>query len=58
MLTLTELIPDPPSWRYELCVVGAFLTKRTMNVHAIRCSLPSVWEPGRDVEVDEMEGGL
>ncbi|CAN1239231.1 hypothetical protein LINGRAPRIM_LOCUS2297 [Linum grandiflorum] len=29
-----------------------------MNVHAIRRSLPSVWEPGRGVKVHEMEGGL
>ncbi|CAN0922020.1 hypothetical protein LINGRAHAP2_LOCUS32893 [Linum grandiflorum] len=29
-----------------------------MNVHAVRRSLPSVWEPGRAVEVDELEGGL
>ncbi|CAN0840838.1 hypothetical protein LINGRAHAP2_LOCUS2949 [Linum grandiflorum] len=57
-LTLTELIPDPPSWGYELCMVGVFLTKRTMNIHAIRRSLPNVWEPGRGVEVDELEGCL
>ncbi|CAN0926117.1 hypothetical protein LINGRAHAP2_LOCUS35153 [Linum grandiflorum] len=29
-----------------------------MNVHAVRRSLPNVWEPGRGVEVDELEGGL
>ncbi|CAN0880714.1 hypothetical protein LINGRAHAP2_LOCUS13810, partial [Linum grandiflorum] len=57
-LALAELVTDPPSWGYELCAVGAFLTKRTMNVHAIRRSLPNVWEPGRGVEVDELEGGL
>ncbi|CAN0907184.1 hypothetical protein LINGRAHAP2_LOCUS24665, partial [Linum grandiflorum] len=57
-LALTEFIPDPPSWAHGLCVVGAFLTKITMNVHAIRRSLPNVREPGRGVEVDELEGGL
>ncbi|CAN0847529.1 hypothetical protein LINGRAHAP2_LOCUS5024 [Linum grandiflorum] len=29
-----------------------------MNLQAIRRVLPSVWEPGRGVEVDELEGGL
>ncbi|CAN0856638.1 hypothetical protein LINGRAHAP2_LOCUS6544 [Linum grandiflorum] len=29
-----------------------------MNIHTICRSLPSVWEPERGVEVDEMEGGL
>ncbi|CAN0825850.1 hypothetical protein LINGRAHAP2_LOCUS516 [Linum grandiflorum] len=29
-----------------------------MNIQAIRRVLPSVWEPGRGVEVDELEGGL
>ncbi|CAN0906103.1 hypothetical protein LINGRAHAP2_LOCUS24044 [Linum grandiflorum] len=44
-LVLTDLVTEPPPWGYELCVVGAFLTKRIMNVHAVRRSLPSVWEP-------------
>ncbi|CAN0913472.1 hypothetical protein LINGRAHAP2_LOCUS27950 [Linum grandiflorum] len=57
-LALTELVTEPPPWGYDLCVVGAFLTKRTMNIHAVRRSLPSVWEPGRGVEVDELEGSL
>ncbi|CAN0862052.1 hypothetical protein LINGRAHAP2_LOCUS8374 [Linum grandiflorum] len=57
-LALTELITDPPPWGYELCVVGVFLTKQTMNVHAIRHSLPNVLEPGRGVEVDELESSL
>ncbi|CAN0884363.1 hypothetical protein LINGRAHAP2_LOCUS14816, partial [Linum grandiflorum] len=57
-LALTDLVTEPPQWGYELGVVGAFLTKRSMNIHAIRRSLPSVWEPGRGVEVDELEGGL
>ncbi|CAN0825768.1 hypothetical protein LINGRAPRIM_LOCUS2079 [Linum grandiflorum] len=29
-----------------------------MNINFIRRSLPSVWESGRGVEVDELEGGL
>ncbi|CAN0847528.1 hypothetical protein LINGRAHAP2_LOCUS5024 [Linum grandiflorum] len=57
-LTLSDLVIEPPKWGYELCVVGTFLTKRGMNLQAIRRVLPSVWEPGRGVEVDELEGGL
>ncbi|CAN0904121.1 hypothetical protein LINGRAHAP2_LOCUS22910 [Linum grandiflorum] len=29
-----------------------------MNVHAVRRSLPSVWELGRGVELDELESDL
>ncbi|CAN0847554.1 hypothetical protein LINGRAHAP2_LOCUS5038 [Linum grandiflorum] len=29
-----------------------------MKLQAIRKSLPNAWEPGRDVEMDELEGGL
>ncbi|CAN0916101.1 hypothetical protein LINGRAHAP2_LOCUS29529 [Linum grandiflorum] len=57
-LKLSDLVTEPPRWGYELCVVGTYLTKRGMNLQAIRCVLPSVWEPGRGVEVDELEGGL
>ncbi|CAN1240400.1 hypothetical protein LINGRAPRIM_LOCUS2726 [Linum grandiflorum] len=57
-LALTELIAEHPARGYEIFVVGAFLTKRTMNVHAICRTLPNVWEPGRGVEVDELEGGM
>ncbi|CAN0884621.1 hypothetical protein LINGRAHAP2_LOCUS14902 [Linum grandiflorum] len=57
-LELSDLVTEPPRWGYELCVVGTFLTKWGMNLQAIRRVLPSVWEPGRGVEVDELEGGL
>ncbi|CAN0826882.1 hypothetical protein LINGRAHAP2_LOCUS824 [Linum grandiflorum] len=57
-LALTDLVTKPPPWGYDFCVVGAFLTKRNMNVHVARHSLPSVWEPGRGVEVDELEAAF
>ncbi|CAN0915557.1 hypothetical protein LINGRAHAP2_LOCUS29206 [Linum grandiflorum] len=58
LLVLTDLVTKPPPWGYELCLVGAFSTKRVMHVHVVCRSLPSVWEPERGVEVDELDGGL
>ncbi|CAN0881394.1 hypothetical protein LINGRAHAP2_LOCUS14214 [Linum grandiflorum] len=31
-LALSDLVTTPPQWRYELYVVGTFLTKRGMNI--------------------------
>ncbi|CAN0919946.1 hypothetical protein LINGRAHAP2_LOCUS31754 [Linum grandiflorum] len=57
-LAHTDLVIEPSPWEYDLCLVGNFLTKKEMNLQPIRRSLPSIWEPGRGVKVDELDGGL
>ncbi|CAN0866800.1 hypothetical protein LINGRAHAP2_LOCUS9376 [Linum grandiflorum] len=49
-LVFTDLVTEPPRAGNDLCVVGTFLTRREMNLKAIRRPLPSIMELGRGVE--------
>lgn len=39
--------------KYELCVVGRFLTKRNINVRAMKTKMVDVWRPAMRINIKE-----
>ena len=44
--------------KYELCVVGRFLTGRSINVNAMKTKMADVWRPAMGVNIKEVESGI
>ncbi|WOH00918.1 hypothetical protein DCAR_0520294 [Daucus carota subsp. sativus] len=44
--------------RFELCLVGRFLTEKNINVRAMRSKMANVWRPTMGVNIKELKGGL
>lgn len=44
--------------RYELCLVGRFLTEKSINLRAMRTKMADVWKPTMGISIKELEQGL
>ncbi|XP_074352492.1 uncharacterized protein LOC141691621 [Apium graveolens] len=44
--------------RFDLCVVGRFLTKKNINVRAMKSKLADVWRPARGINIKELKPGV
>lgn len=44
--------------KYELCVVGRFLTERNVNVRAMKTKMADVWRPAMGINIKEIEPGI
>lgn len=44
--------------KYDLCVVGRFLTEKSLNVRAMKSKIADVWRPARGISIKELEAGL
>lgn len=44
--------------KYELCVVGRFLTERNVNVRAMKTKLADVWRLAMGINIKEIEQGI
>lgn len=44
--------------RYELCIVGRFLTERRINVNAMKSKMADVWRPAMGINIKEIEQGI
>lgn len=44
--------------RYDLCVVGRFLTERNVNVRAMKTKIADVWRPALGINIEEIETGI
>lgn len=44
--------------RYELCLVGRFLTEKTINLRAMRTKMADVWKPAMGISIKELEQGI
>lgn len=44
--------------RYELCVVGRFMTERNINVNAMKTKMADVWRPAMGINIKELEPGV
>lgn len=44
--------------KYELCAVGRFLTKKNVNVRAMRTKLADIWRPAMGINIRELEDGI
>lgn len=44
--------------RYELCLVGRFLTEKTINVRAMKTKIADIWKPTMGISIKELEEGI
>lgn len=44
--------------KYELCLVGRFLTERNVNVRAMKSKMADVWKPAMGISIKELEQGI
>lgn len=53
-----ELGGEAPSAGYELCLVGMFLTDKTINFLVMKHRMVSLWRPGRGVIIKDLGSRL
>lgn len=44
--------------KYELCLVGKFLSEKSINDRAMKCKLANVWKPAMGITIKELESGI
>lgn len=44
--------------RYELCLVGRFLTEKNINTRAMKTKMADVWKPTMGINIKEIETGI
>lgn len=44
--------------RYDLCLVGRFLTEKIINPRAMKSKLADVWKPMMGINIKELEQGI
>ncbi|XP_074346817.1 uncharacterized protein LOC141685621 [Apium graveolens] len=44
--------------KYELCLIGRFLTERSINVRAMKTKLADVWRPALGINIKEIQQGI
>lgn len=44
--------------RYDLCLVGRFLTEKNLNVRVMKSKLADVWKPTMGINIKELESGI
>lgn len=44
--------------RYDLCLVGRFLTEKTINLRAMKTKMADVWKPTLGISIKELEQGI
>lgn len=49
---------DAETNKYELCLVGRFLTGKSINVNAMKTKMADVWKPALGVNIKELEVGV
>lgn len=44
--------------KYELCLVGRFLTEKNINTKAMKTEMANIWKPTIDINIKELEQGI
>lgn len=44
--------------KYELCLVGRFLTEKNINVRAMKTKMADVWKPVMSINIKEFKSGI
>lgn len=44
--------------RYELCLVGRFLTEKNINVRAMTSKMADIWNPMMGINIKEIDPGI
>lgn len=49
---------DEVSNRFELCVVGRFLTEKNLNVRAMKSKLADLWRPAMGISIKALKPSI
>lgn len=44
--------------RYELCLVGRFLTEKNLNIRAMKSKMADIWKPTMGINIKEIDAGI
>lgn len=44
--------------KYDLCLVGRFLTEKHININAMKAKMADVWRPAMGINIKELEPGI
>lgn len=44
--------------KYEMCLVGRFLTEKNINGRAMLSKMADVWKPAMGINITELESGV
>lgn len=44
--------------KFELCLVGRFLTEKSLNVRVMKSKLADVWRPVRGINIKDLKPGI
>lgn len=44
--------------KYELCLVGKFLTEKNINTRAMKTKIADIWKPTMEMNIKELESGI
>lgn len=44
--------------KYELCLVGRFLTEKNINTRAMKTKIADIWKPTMGINIKELEAGI
>lgn len=43
---------------YEMCLVGTFVTSKTLNFTVMKHRMTCLWQPGRGISITDLGGSL
>lgn len=49
---------EEDSNKYDLCLVGRFLTGKTINVRAMKSKLADIWRPAMGINIKDLDAGI
>lgn len=44
--------------KFELCLVGRFLTEKNLNIRAMKSKLADIWRPVRGINIKDLKPGI
>lgn len=44
--------------RFELCLVGRFLTEKSINTHVMKSKMANVWLPAMGINIKDLKSGM
>lgn len=56
-LVFEDDVVDNPH-RFDLCLVGRFLSKKNINTRAMKTKLDDVWRPMRGISIKDLKPGV
>lgn len=58
----TELVFDEEaedvSNKFEICLVGHFLTEKSLNIMAMKSKMADIWRPARGLNIKDLKPGM